>query len=280
MTVSELATQTGQTLKSIVKICLQSRPTAFKSMQTTERRLIILGNGPSLRQTMADYGDRLPGCTLMAVNFAANTEEFLKLRPRYYVLADPHFMSATSEVNVSKLIDNINRTDWPMTVFVDRRFIKTARNVFRQSETLRIEGFNAVGAEGFGAFERFVYGRSIAMPRPRNVLIAAIMIGISLGFKEIFLTGADHSWMRTITVTDENNVISALDHYYKDNEKERIRTETAYRSIPLHDIVFSLYTAFRSYHRIEAFARCRGIDIYNSTPGSYIDAFRRKPLPL
>lgn len=280
MTVSEFATQTGQTLKSIIKICLQSRPTAFKSMQTSDSSLIILGNGPSLRQTMAEYGDRLGQYNLMAVNFAANTEEFLKLRPKYYVLADPHFMSDTTEVNVAKLIDNINNIDWPMTVFVDRRFIKTARQVFHQSEKLRVEGFNAVGAEGFGAFERFVYKRSIAMPRPRNVLIAAVMIGISLGFKEIYLTGADHSWMRTITVTDENNVISALDHYYKDSEKERIRTETAYRSIPLHDIVFSLYTAFRSYHRIEAFAQRQGIDIYNSTPGSYIDAFRRRPLPL
>ena len=37
--------------------------------------------------------------------------------------------------------------------------------------------------------------------------------------------------------------------------------------------------AFRSYHRIENYARVKGVTIYNVTPGSYIDAFERRRLP-
>jgi len=51
-----------------------------------------------------------------------------------------------------------------------------------------------------------------------------------------------------------------------------------YRDVRLHDILLSFHIAFRSYHAIERYARARGVEICNCTPGSYIDAFKRKTL--
>ena len=117
------------------------------------------------------------------------------------------------------------------------------------------------------------------MPRPRNVLIPSIMAAIAMGFKEIYLTGADHSWMKTISVNDNNQVVSIQPHFYKDNDKELARVRTDYLHRPLHTILDSFRIAFASYHTIARFAATRGIRIVNSTPGSYIDAFPRAPLP-
>ena len=84
--------------------------------------------------------------------------------------------------------------------------------------------------------------------------------------------------MRTIAVDDDNNVISVQPHFYKDDAAEQKRVDTTYRGYRLHDIVHSFYVAFRSYHLLEAWARRRHINIFNITPGSYIDAFERRTI--
>ncbi|MDE6243997.1 MAG: hypothetical protein K2M14_08330, partial [Muribaculaceae bacterium] len=107
------------------------------------------------------------------------------------------------------------------------------------------------------------------------VLIPSIMIGIRLGFRQIILCGADHTWSRTLGVDDENRVISVQPHFYKDSASEQKRVNTEYEGYHLHDILKSLYIAFRSYHEIAAYASRRGVSIHNATPGSMIDAFPR-----
>ena len=124
------------------------------------------------------------------------------------------------------------------------------------------------------------YGRRLGMPRPRNVLIPAIMTGIWSGFKEIYIIGADHSWMNTICVNEHNEVESRQPHFYQDNEHELKRIKVDYVHRPLHEVVHSFYVAFRAYHQIQRYASTAGVAIYNSTPGSFIDAFTRKSLPV
>ncbi len=116
------------------------------------------------------------------------------------------------------------------------------------------------------------------MPRPRNVLIPAIMVGMAMGYKEIFIIGADHTWTRTLEVDDDNNVVSVQPHFYKDNEEEKQRVTSVYRNVRLHDMLLSMHLAFKSYHTIARYARERGVRIVNATPGSFIDAFQRERL--
>lgn len=104
------------------------------------------------------------------------------------------------------------------------------------------------------------------------------MCGIYAGYNEIYVTGADHSWMETLRVNDNNNVVSVQPHFYADSKAELKRSETEYKGYRLHDILQSFYIAFRSYHTLRRYADRKGINIYNSTPGSYIDAFQRKNL--
>ena len=151
--VSDFAADLGSTLKSIVKIALQSRPvTVGKAVDAADMPLVILANGPSLRQTITDHGALLESLPTLAVNFAANAPEFTQLKPRYYVLADPHFVNATDDPNVKLLFDNLRKVTWPMRLFVDRRYRRRFVSLLGGNANISVETFNAVGAEGFAWF--------------------------------------------------------------------------------------------------------------------------------
>lgn len=262
----------ADTITAIGKIILLSRPTHL-TRTNGESPIIIMGNGPSLRQTIDSSLSVLQHNDTLAVNFAANTPEFKEIKPKYYVLADPHFFNIENK-NVDRLIESLDKVDWNMTLFLPRKANAPVNN-----PNIKIERFNMVGIDGARCLRNAAFRHRLAMPRPRNVLIPSIMIAIWLGYKQIYITGADHSWMRTISVNSENEVISVQPHFYKDDEKEINRVNTEYLRYPLHRIINSFYVAFKAYHDIENFAGICGIDIYNSTPESFIDAFRRKALP-
>lgn len=275
--LSELPSKAGRTIKSAVKLALQTRPCRIAREAAEGDKLIILGNGPSLSSTIADYSATALATTpLMAVNFAANTPEFEALKPRYYILADPIFFASDSDEKVMRLWQNFaDKVTWPMTLYLPMKQTVRARI---HNRNIKVEGFNFVELEGFSWFTRAVYDAGRGMPRPRNVLIPAIMTGIKLGFKEIYITGADHSWTKTLDVDSQNRVVTVQPHFYKDDEAEQQRVTQVYRDIHMHDILLSFHIAFKSYFDIAAYAKARGIAIYNATPGSFIDAFERRPL--
>lgn len=277
MKVSEAFSTAGASMKSIVKMALQSRrATISRDAEADSHPLVILANGPSLRKTIAERLDDLKDMPTMAVNFAALADEFTKIRPGRYILADPHFFEHGSDKNVARLWSRLAAVDWPMTLYVDARQCRKALSMAVLPPHVRVETFNAVGVEGWQWLETAAYRSRLAMPRPRNVLIPAIMTGIAAGFKEIYIAGADHSWLQSIWVTEDNEVVSVQPHFYKEDEDEKKRVVNEYKSYRLHQILESFRVAFESYHRIARYARRAGVRIYNSTSGSYIDAFERK----
>ena len=169
--------------------------------------------------------------------------------------------------------------DWPMTLFVPVGRQQEATALVDGNPNITIVTFNPVGAEGFGWFTRLVYRLNLAMPRPRNVLIPALMTAIGIGYQNVYIVGADHSWMKTIDVNSDNEVVSVQPHFYKEREEEKARVTNEYRGYRLHDIIASFYVAFKAYHDIRRYADSRGVTVYNSTPSSFIDAFPRRGLP-
>lgn len=280
MKASELASKIGASLKTLVKIALLSRPTISpRPCVKGGDSIVVLGNGPSLNKTIESFGMKLKSMPTVAVNFMANAPQFKELRPDYYILADPHFFKGLENENVKNLWHELSRTEWPLTLCVPvKDLVKAKILIGCTNRNISFATFNFVGAEGFDFLEDMAFSRALAMPRPRNVLIPAIMCAISAGYKNIYVAGADHSWMETIRVTDENHVVSVQPHFYADSKAELKRSETEYKGYHLHDILLSFYIAFRSYHSLQRFAKKKGINIYNCTPGSYIDAFERKSL--
>lgn len=276
--VSDAFSRAGQSIISMAKLLLQCRrPTITKAGTDTGERIIILGNGPSLNTTIAGYRDVLKSTPTMAVNFFANTPVFTELKPRYYILVDPLFFGSEGE-NFQKLNENLAAVDWRMTLIVPVKYQGKVASTILANSHIDILTVNAVAIEGWRWLTDMAYTTGLGMPRPRNVLIPAIMAAVQMGYKKIFVVGADHSWMSSISVNDNNEVVSVQPHFYKEDEKEVKRIRTDYLRYPLHEIVHSFYVAFKSYHDIRRYADRHGVEIFNSTPGSFIDAFPRRPL--
>lgn len=277
--LSNAAGKFGASVKSVVKMMVGSRrcrrPVVVPDIGLP---IVVLGNGPSLAETMEQCKLQLAAFPLLAVNFAAIAPEFRALAPEYYVIADPHFFEEPASGNVERLKEALAAVDWPMTLFVPAGRVTVASRLASGNPHISLAAFNPVGVEGFTWLENAAFRSGLGMPRPRNVLIPALMIAISLGYKIIYVAGADHSWMKTLEVTEDNTVVSVQPHFYAEAADEKARVTSVYRNIHLHEVIHSFYVAFRSYFTIERYARTRGVRIINVTPGSYIDAFERASL--
>lgn len=275
--VSALVSKSFASLASLLKVALLSKGASPASDEGKGKELIILGNGPSLKQTLEKDADWLLAHPLMCVNFAALSTEFLRLRPRYYVLADGHFFNSfTSDSNVRKLWEELGKVSWDMTLLIPSKFKHLALPLIMHLDNLKVRYFNLTPVEGFKFLTHTLYSLGLGMPRPRNVMIPAIMEGIRLGYSKIYLCGADHTWTKTLDVDNENFVVSIQPHFYQDNEEEHKRVRQTYKGLKLHDVLGSMTIAFRSYWDVAAYAGKKKVEIINATPGSMIDAFPRK----
>ena len=189
-------------------------------------------------------------------------------------MADPVFFNRAGNENVERLWQNLAKVSWPMTLFVPRKA------VVMPLENIDVRRFNFVGVEGASWLRNFAYSRKLAMPRPRNVLIPSIMSGLWMGYRNIYITGADHSWTKTLDVNERNEVVSIQPHFYRDNDAEHKRVASVYKNIRLHELLLSFHIAFKAYFDLEAYARHIGANLYNATPGSFIDAFERRSLQM
>lgn len=278
--LSEALGATGSSLKSLVKMALQSRRATVMALKDLPAGpIIVMGNGPSLSQTIARDMPVLKSHPSLAVNFAALAPEFAEIKPRFYVLADPHFVSDSDNPNLVRLWDNLRCVTWQMTLLVPVPFRDRIIGRIGSNSHIDVATFNAVGVEGWQWLCRLAYSKGWGMPRPRNVLIPSVMLAMWLGYRDIYIVGADHSWMKTISVNDRNEVVSIQPHFYKDDDKEIERVTTEYLKYPLHQIVHSFYVAFKAYHEIYSYARHHGVEIFNATSESFIDAFPRRGLP-
>ncbi len=278
MQASDPLSRLGASLKSLGKMLLQSRPCSLRPARR-EGPIIIMGNGPSLRAVIDERMPLLQSTPTMAVNFAANAPEFTQIAPAFYILADPHFFLHPDDENVKRLWQNLASSTWQMTLLVPARMRGRVPEEVEKSGCVTVSTFNFVGVEGYSWLERPAYGGRLGMPRPRNVLVPAIMCAIWLGFKEIYVVGADHTWISQLAVTDDNRVVTVQPHFYKEDKRESTRVSQVYAGVPLHEVVESFAIALKSYHDIAAYARTAGVQIYNATPVSMIDAFERRQLP-
>ena len=265
-----------QTVASLVKVPLMSgRP--GKSVHADRGTVIILGNGPSLKEAMSLHREVLERLPKLAVNWAIMTPDFMALRPEYYLLADGVFFSGDKSGKVPQLWETFGRVDWPMTLFIPTKYRKRPE-LKRLPANITVKRFNLTPAEGWKRVTHWLFRHGLAMPRPRNVLVPSIMCLMREGFTRIVLTGADHNWSQTLWVTDRNRVVTVQPHFYQDDDAELQRIEELYKDIHIHQLYQSFAIAFKSYFDVQAYAETRGVSVLNATPGSFIDAFPRTTL--
>ncbi|MCD7937890.1 MAG: hypothetical protein LUG98_13625 [Tannerellaceae bacterium] len=267
-----------QTLLSVVKVILFSRwRTSLPDRFSNPEELLILANGPSLNRLIEEHPEFVTGKTLLAVNFSVLSPLYEKLKPELYLIADPLFWIVPEKRQ--QLFGTLaEKTTWPLHFFIPVRaqVDKEWEPILKQNPHIHIHLYNTTPVEGYKGFCHFLFDRGLGVPRPHNVLIPSIMLGLRLPFKQIYLGGADHSWLPEIRVTDDNVVLVHQKHFYdtRQSRPDKVLMENL-ESSRLHTILYHMHVAFKAYFIIEEYAHHIGKEVINITPGSYIDAFKR-----
>jgi hypothetical protein len=275
-----------QTVVTLLRIFLLSRPVRkFPSASTSG--LLILGNGPSLKNFLDKHADFASGKTVLGVNQMAASPVFEQMKPSMYVVSAPEYWLEDVEDDYKRwkkeLFESLrDKTTWNLNFFIPvaARKNQAWQKILAENPRIKIYYYNNTPVEGFKSFRYNIYNRRLGIPRPHNVMIPSLMIGILAGYKNIYLTGIDHNWLKSLTVGEDNTVYLIQEHFYDNaNElKPAVMKKLGKGARKMHEILEKFMLAFRGYHEINGFARSKNVKIYNLTPGSFVDAFERMRL--
>jgi len=275
-----------KSLGSIFKVLLRSNFSTSNSLAVSES-IIIMGNGPSLKNELSEHTTLLKNNTTLAVNFFANTQFYTTIQPNIYLINAPEFWMEEIEERFEKLRtvffkNIIELTSWemefqiPASAFKSKYFNEQKR-FFPQN--ISVVRFNPIPVEGLSTINHFFFSKNLGMPRPHNVIIPCMMNCINAGYKNIALIGVDHSWLPELSVNEDNVAMLHQKHFYDSNSsKDRPMKNLERKPRKLHEILEKFYFSFRGYFIVRNYAESRSANIYNCTKGSFIDAFDRKTI--
>jgi hypothetical protein len=257
----------------------------LKSEIKVNERCYIIGNGPSLQHDITGKELYLSQNVLFVVNHFSQSDLFEVLKPEFYVFADKAFwkyelcVESTNTKVEATLMSILKKTKWKMSLLIPNESFKFFNLYFRENSNIRIIAYNKTAVDGFKFFKFWAYRKNLSMPPAQTVLNAAIFIGINLGFKEINLLGADHTWHRNLVLRQDNVLCFIDDHFYDETKPELkgIPVNFLNEKTPLvHDELYAAAKALESHHKINEYAKSRNVTIYNLSSTTFVDAYERK----
>ncbi|MCX7862503.1 MAG: hypothetical protein N2449_05865 [Bacteroidales bacterium] len=272
----------GQTIISIVRILFLTRFIPSIKKENNHSECLILTNGPSLNTSIENNLQFTTDKILFCVNFFPNTPYYEQLKPRYHVISAPELWLPQAKHPYPKLSEELfnniaQKTTWKLTIlipFAAKKYTQW-REKLVQNSNVEIEYYNPTPIEGFRWFCHAMYHMQWGMPRPHNVLIPSLMLAMKKGFKSIYIWGADHSWLKEISVDEQNQVLVNQKHFYDENTAKPQPMNKLKGTRKLHEVLIKFVHAFKGYWEIEEYAKQKNITIWNATPHSFIDAFKR-----
>ncbi len=277
---------TAQSALSVAKVLIASK---FRSPlpSKTNKNCIILANGPSLRGSLQAHHSVLDKrkYDFFCVNFFANSDFYEQTQPNYYMMIAPEYwVSEFADIEDvirkrEELFEHIKaKTTWDLTIFIPWEAKKTDvwKGLFQDKPNIKVCYFNRTPVEGMTGINHFLFRNHLGMPRPHNVLLPSIWTGINMGYENIYIFGADHSWLPEISVTENNEVLLHNKHFYDRNSStaKKVLKASGYRK--LYELLEKFVLTFKGYFILKDYAATKEIKIWNSTPKSFIDAFDRK----
>ncbi len=257
---------------SLIKVMVLS-DFSLKTAKASNPRCGILGNGPSLKTTLERDAEFLTGLELFAVNLFSITEQYTQLKPKNYLLLDWSFMNPDHWHGRTGLRGIVENTSWELNLFVPTKMLKSDyfRNELAQNTHIKPIPFNYTIVIGFTGLTHWLFRHGLGMPQCQNVLVATLFYALNMGFKEIYLFGADHSWHEMIKLDENNHMVVSDTHFYGQKDYDIAVRETSYMSQQL----FSLHKAFYGYEVLVKYARSLGVKVYNASVRSYVDVFEK-----
>lgn len=272
-------------LRAIIKRTFLSMIFPFKKTYelNLNTNLIVLGTGPSLRNDIGEVIKKREGCFVMAVNSYCLSDDFCKIKPEYYVLADPAYTSdevvGVGKENRELFIKTVKEIlTWRMTIILPEAGKKSL--LVKELNNCKYITFDFV-TNNCNYLPFFVnkfkaYDKNIARPWVQNVLHLCLYYAILHHFQNIYLYGADHNWCKDITVSDENVVCIEENHCYDSEHHKFHAIEKVDGSHWSMGELFDAWTkVYNVYYELDEYAKYNNLNIFNCSSVSFIDAFKR-----
>lgn len=284
---------TSRSLYSLMRVAAAGAPVRPQFPLRRGSRVLILGSGPSLKVSLTELPrDRAPGLELLCVNDFYKEECFAELRPAMLAIADPAYWDDRCfDEYAGPLVAALTNLDWALTLFLPARARGTRLHRALLTHGVKFSLYSTAPVRGYAWLEAALFARKLGMPRPQNVLVAAIALALWAGFDEVALVGADHSWHQEIEVDTENFLRVASRHNYrigteskpflkpggiwKFRDGEPLAREDVFT---MREIMSAWAAVHESYERLALLARHNGARIFNCSAMSFIDAFERRSL--
>ena len=269
-----------KTCVSLLSAALFSRLRAIRDMKRLsaadkKSRVVILGNGASMKDMLANHLDDLRKEDTLVVNSFCRSPYFLQLKPTFYVLLDPLFFNDAHFERIDRqreeLLSILPQVDWHMTLFAPSLFCNSEFTKKLQAiPSIKVCFFNMTPVDGFASVNNFLFKHNLGMPTAQNVTCAAVFLMTNMAYKEIYLIGAEHNWLDAFYINDNNQLVMGDKHFYGTEEIVADKTLSTWLG--------QLRLVFRSHERLAEYAQLRNVHIFNATPNSHIDAYERKSL--
>jgi len=283
-TIQHFIENSFATIISILKFLRYGSLKYSKGLVPTETQdIIILGNGPSLKENLEKDMNVLKKTNTFAVNKFCLTPEFHLLKPKYYLLIDPAFyIKKNTSLKFLELQKSIfdafmQKINWNMTLFIPVRtdMKDDWSNLTMNNNHITTTYINSNNATGFKSVTFALYKYNFAMPITQNVLVGAIFLSLNMGYKNIYLLGAEHSWTEDLRVNNKNQLYICNKHYYGEEDTIFYKGIEQKEIWKMHEILSAWSKTFMSYFVLRDYAEKVNANIYNLTRDSYIDAFQK-----
>ncbi|WP_020600220.1 hypothetical protein [Spirosoma panaciterrae] len=250
----------------------------------------VLGNGPSLNESLADQFDFIRQTEIVCVNNFAHADIFTRLQPQNYIISDPNYFVFTEHTtdrdDIRQTLASFReRVNWPMTLYVPHfaRGSYLLKTIEQSNPAISVVYFNYTVVRGFRSLIYWLYAKGLGMPQAQTVIIAALALMINRKFERIYLFGADTSWHEQIRLNDQNQLLIKQIHFYdkpKDVTHQPVYSDAQrQRTFSMASQFLSLHKVFRGYEVLRDYADYQGVKVINASAKSYIDAFEREKLP-
>jgi len=249
-------------------------------------RLIIVGNGPSLNQSMEKYREEIQHSECLMVNFSAASPLYEEIKPAVYVLSDAAWFTLhTKTESIQNMVDClIRKTAWPMTIVIPSQYSDWwAKEQLMTNPNITIWHDNGrwlimPEEQLFEAFDK-----NVCCPPSYTVLTYSLYLPLYWGYPETYIIGADTSFVKDAYVDQQTNQLFTIDtHFYNAKDVRPEGLLSAEKGRPFNKTMLALAEQFHSvmyeYNLLNRYAQWKGLKVYNASEFSMIDCFERKKL--
>lgn len=250
------------------------RGSSNRKWHPCKKKVLILGNGPSLKETAIDEFIN-DSCDIACVNyFPVRSNDFFDIKPKYIILLDPIIFDNPDECDNPGLIRALEKVTWNLTI-VTLQGMKLSINNPKISYDWICR--TVVDYNYMRHILKFLYNRNILYSGAQNVMVGALYYFIANKAKYIWIAGLDMSEFRYMLVDENNDVWRDSCHFYVEKKEsmtaleKRIGRERYY----FHDRMEDYARGFKQFYLISLYAKDCNVVVKNLSPYSYVDVFEK-----